>query len=464
MNKQLRRIITLIIALAALFFGGYSSLKASTGFVIRTGSIVDEAIVGTRFRSFNVPLSNELFVGIPDLSYGGNRKSKTYPWVNGNNQFAFELNRATDMLTTTVTNSIFTESVVHKDVSKRIATPDTTFFKNGTLNDINVLEIIVADRDPNTVVDLLNVHINGTRLGDFGVNQTGVNVWSITNYNFNQPLVITGTVYLSGVFSLDEEKSYIDINLGITKQNTTNPDRICGVREGASYYFSKPEMITITVPTGGRGNLDCLTVRKINAVHPNGTSSILPDAYWTISGTTSSGAAATDYSLDLTIDPVAQTFPSFSTLPPGTDQQLCQYTASAGAWACTPPASPDSKLSWTGLTTLGDFAIGQTGCTAGASRPALQIQRSGPDIRLSRNSGAASARLWITNKPYFDPAAPGSNNPILISSGLTEYTQSSAASQVDSRFYLLQEQDDCGQFTGSSNRVGKITFSIRSDD
>lgn len=126
----------------------------------------------------------------------------------------------------------------------------------------------------------------------------------------------------------------------------------CGFTAGNTYNFTTVNTVAITVVTVG--TLDCITVTRTDANHPNATTGIQTGRYWTINGTASGGGAASGYQVTLALP--------HSNLP---SPRVCRYPGGLGGsgWDCDNGAnttSTTSTVTRTNITGFSDWAVGSS--------------------------------------------------------------------------------------------------------
>lgn len=115
-----------------------------------------EALAGVRLRSFNNTGGSELFLGTPDLGAGANREERSIRWA-ATNEISFSYDRPTDNLNVTITNTNGAYPLNYPHLSIQL----TALGKTYTVDDLNVMQITLADRDNDGTVLLQNVIVDG---------------------------------------------------------------------------------------------------------------------------------------------------------------------------------------------------------------------------------------------------------------------------------------------------------------
>ena len=181
----------------------------------------DEELVGVRYRSFANTGGKEIYLGVPDLGLPANRVETDLTWAEWN-KVTFTFDRANNQLTTEVdpgADGIDIVTLVYLGVSDQIVALGKQF----TLDDLNIMQITLANDDENTTVNFNDVFLfngafpNGVSLGSFGGN--GLFDWMVQDFDFSQGFKITGTLHLIGSFSNSEELSKLEIKVGHLSPN-----------------------------------------------------------------------------------------------------------------------------------------------------------------------------------------------------------------------------------------------------
>ena len=105
---------------------------------------------------------------------------------------------------------------------------------------------------------------------------------------------------------------------------------------------------SIVVPPLGQGDLARINIQRFNKNHPAAAYALQTGYFWQIEGLNASGAAASGYSLNLTLSA-----PGFT---PDGDDQICRHTGS-GVWDCAMTSFTASTITRDGVTQLSDWAI-----------------------------------------------------------------------------------------------------------
>jgi trimeric autotransporter adhesin len=130
-------------------------------------------------------------------------------------------------------------------------------------------------------------------------------------------------------------------------------ETLCGFTAGNTYSFTMVNPVAIQIDAAG--TLDCITVTRTDANHPNATPTIQTGRYWTISGAASGGGGATGFQVTLTL-PQAN-------LP---NPRVCRHTG-GGVWDCddgTHTTSTTSTVTRSNISAFSDWAVGSNVPTA----------------------------------------------------------------------------------------------------
>ena len=246
-------ISTIFLALIAFFVGQAFGDETA---VITPGYQPHEAdLIGVRFRSFANTGGEELYTGIPDLGNGANRTASNLNWAE-ENSVTFTFDPTADKLIATVTNGNGTTTIEYPNLTKALANKGIAY----TLDDLNIMQITLANRDKNGSIAFNNVMIDGQSIGSFS--ETGWNDWMVTGVDFSQGFTLTGTIEISGSISNSQEKSKVEIKVGYssaavpTPINTPQPSATStpqptatGTPEPVVTIIPDPAMTTTPEPT-----------------------------------------------------------------------------------------------------------------------------------------------------------------------------------------------------------------------
>jgi hypothetical protein len=170
-------------------------------------------------------------------------------------------------------------------------------------------------------------------------------------------------------------------------------ETFCGLTTGVQ-NFNQTWPVQVEVET--LGTIDCLRVTRVDGDHPQATgeselNGVGWGRYWTMTATDSLGAAATGFTLTLTLPHDALSNP-----------RACRYTGGAGhGWDCDDGDDTTFtavSVTRTGITELSDWAVGgEVGPTAvslSSFSAASQVGWVGWWVGLLLVGGTATAVLW----------------------------------------------------------------------
>jgi len=166
-------------------------------------------------------------------------------------------------------------------------------------------------------------------------------------------------------------------NIASDSTPLSNISQRCGLSAGNNYLFNHGGK-DVTIGINNIGDIDCVQVVLTNSAHPNATSAMTDNYYWTLGATNASSNPASGYNVDLTFPHI-----SINTLthPP----LACRFTPGVG-WDCTGTQSYNATVVLRqGVTAFSDWAIGyNVGPTA---------------IHLERVAVSSRPRIPITVAP-----------------------------------------------------------------
>ena len=165
---------------------------------VESGSIFIEKYAHARYTSFKNTNSNEHFLGKGDLSVEENRVEGAFEWLNPGEH---SIRIVYDPLEHTITSQI--------DSNGSELTYDLETFP---INRLNTIQIDVAERSNKVTVNLKDLTIDGILVGDF--EGDGWKSYSLTGMNFDDGIVLTATLEVSGNFSSTHDKDLVDITFG----------------------------------------------------------------------------------------------------------------------------------------------------------------------------------------------------------------------------------------------------------
>ncbi len=208
-------------------------------YVVESGSAnASEWVIGSRSRSFASDGDREMFLGLPDLGRGGaTRSERDIVWAEGENEVTFELDRANDKLVMTVVNTNGTYTLEYTNLAANIAADGKTY----TLDDLDIMQITLSDRDDPAEVSFTDVTFNGYPLGDF--DGEGFLDFTVKGFDFSKSFIMSGTINLSGEFSGSAELSRVEILVGV--EEVVTPVTINVTQSADSINEGEPVTYTI---------------------------------------------------------------------------------------------------------------------------------------------------------------------------------------------------------------------------
>ncbi len=236
MKRARRALLTLT---TVLLIAGLSPGQAQSQTVIQSFVPTAEMLAGARYRSFNNTGGSEIFLGVPDLGVGGNRNETNATWVSGLNTITWTLDRGTDSMTATLSNSAGNWNLTYPNLSTQIAVLGKTF----TLDDLDIMQIDVANRDSGTTVNLLDITLDAVPLvpDDIITANPSFTTWMVFDYDFSVGFTITATIELGGSFSNSQELSRVELKVGRSdfcgNSIIDPPDEECDPPDGVTCDF-----------------------------------------------------------------------------------------------------------------------------------------------------------------------------------------------------------------------------------
>jgi hypothetical protein len=157
--------------------------------------------VGVRFRSFGNTGGEEIYVGRGDLGVGANRTARNVAWTRPGT-YAFTLVYVPGTVTATVTGPGVSQTATYA------AAPSF----------LNAMEVVLADRDADSQVDL---EITSSPIGARSF--VGDGTMQILVFRLPKPVTagfsIAGRFTISGPFSNSQEGSKVDILVGHCRES-----------------------------------------------------------------------------------------------------------------------------------------------------------------------------------------------------------------------------------------------------
>lgn len=200
----------------------------------------DEALMSARFRSFGNTGGGEVFVGVGDLGVGANRQEINLTWTDGDYPFVFTLDRVNDELRVDVDGQM----LVFPDLANQVATRTSGTY---TYDDLNILQIDVAQRDAGSTVQIIGLTQNGELLGDFIPDSDGFFTWTSQGGCVVTPDTgtLSGTLRIAGPFGSSQELSRVQLTAGVRESDGLD----CGVEPPPQP--PEPELPATPVPVMG---------------------------------------------------------------------------------------------------------------------------------------------------------------------------------------------------------------------
>lgn len=221
-TMKTRHIIVSTIFLALIFAFFVGQAFGSETAVVTPGYEPHEAdLFGVRFRSFANTGGGEVYTGLANFGGGPNRAEADLNWTE-ENIVTFTFDAAADKLIASVTNELGTTTIEYTELTAALEKKGSTY----TIDDLNIMQITLANRDQNSLAIFSDVEINGQSVGTFS--EAGWNDWMVTGVDFSQGFTVTGKIQLAGAFSNSQEKSKVEIKVGysasVVPTTTNTPD------------------------------------------------------------------------------------------------------------------------------------------------------------------------------------------------------------------------------------------------
>ncbi|MEM1111504.1 MAG: hypothetical protein AAGI11_06310 [Pseudomonadota bacterium] len=174
----------------------------------------DEALVAARFRSFGNTGGGEIYVGVGDLGASANRQEINRTWTDGDFPFTFTLDRVADELRVDVDG----QTLTFPNFSAEIASKTSG---NYTYDDLNILQIDVAQRDAGSTVQIIGLTQNGQLLGDFIPDANGFFTWTSQGGCVVLPDegTLSGVLRIAGPFGNSQELSRVQLTAGVRESD-----------------------------------------------------------------------------------------------------------------------------------------------------------------------------------------------------------------------------------------------------
>lgn len=227
-----------------------------------------EALIGARYENFGGADAQEVYVGVPPDFSASTPADLT--WVQ-TNQITFTYEATGNGTLTTVINGY--PQIQFTNVAGNIDG------KEATLDDLNFLQITIANNDLGTTVNFNDVFLNGASLGSFGGN--GTYNWSVRDDTLYEGFTITGTVRLLGTFGTDPDLSMLEIKAGYAPPN--HPP-VCDYAYASpaslwppNHKFNKISVLGVTDPDGDPITITVNSIFQDEPVNGTGDGNTSPD-------------------------------------------------------------------------------------------------------------------------------------------------------------------------------------------
>jgi hypothetical protein len=194
-----------------------------------------------------------------------------------------------------------------------------------------------------------------------------------------------GRVLASGGFDIN---SFASLNTAEIYEPTLL-NRRCGLSTGVQNFQTEAGFANVIISS--LGDIDCLTVRRMEITHPNATANMVNGIYWQINATNAGNNPASGYTISVVLP---------HTYGTGTGVRACRYPGGLGGfgWDCTNSQTASAThVTVTGVTQLSDWIVGQDlGPTAVAMQTAGQAEAvAGVWWVLAGLLGAVAATLAV---------------------------------------------------------------------
>jgi hypothetical protein len=173
--------------------------------VVASGQVSGVWSPSVRFKSFGNTGSQELYVGFGDLGRAENRSGMDMVYAKpSTNRFTFSYDPAQRSVRTDV--DLRADGHADGNASFTAASLRCTA--------LDRLQVLVAANHPGVTVNLRNLVVNGTPLGDFTGVSGSSTWWNYVGQDLSGGFTITGEVEISGTFSGGDERSKVEIQAG----------------------------------------------------------------------------------------------------------------------------------------------------------------------------------------------------------------------------------------------------------
>ncbi len=171
---------------------------------------VSAKLAGARYRSFANTGGEEVYLGTPDLGVAANREATEYTWAKpASHDITFSYDKLNDKLIATVSGPNGSASVDFPGLSGKVPAGDCT------LDNMDSIEIIVADRDVDSQVNFVEVELGGAPVGGGTFIGDGMfRGYVFSSSDLSDGFTFTGSIELEGPFSISQELSKVEIDVG----------------------------------------------------------------------------------------------------------------------------------------------------------------------------------------------------------------------------------------------------------
>jgi hypothetical protein len=177
-------------------------------------------LFGVRYRAFGIPYEQDtqIFLGLPNLADGTNTRGK-YRWDTGqgvtvSHRFSLTWDRVNDKLISVMQRATPPRASTTLEFTG-LAAKVASKFPGFTVDDVNLLSFVVANRDQPSNAAVNDIVFDGVPLGS--VTAPGFNTFNGIGIDFSQGFTLTGTLVLSGPFGSSRENSRVEILAGVAE-------------------------------------------------------------------------------------------------------------------------------------------------------------------------------------------------------------------------------------------------------
>ncbi len=144
--------------------------------------------------------------------------------------------------------------------------------------------------------------------------------------------------------------------------------KVCALAANQTYDFYI-EPLTVTIKVNQKGNLDCIHMRRFNASHQQATLPLQTGYYWDIVGLNSSGSAATNFNVDLTLP---------APFVPDASDKVCRRNESLAQWDCAFNSFNATSITRNGVTEFSSWTVGNNAGPLAVNLQSFTTQQSIP--------------------------------------------------------------------------------------